>query len=679
MSENQASGKESKEPSSGGAFAYRGIRIFGLDLQDAIHYFFGGNASLAIIMLALICLLLLKEAFMFFPDHHDDATKYRRSGQELADYVRAEVDTHTQIYSNTNVAYFAERNASSLEEDAVIAAYKAVQRNVEGVLEDEWEDLEDKADELEDLQDDREDLGDDPEKAAERAELSASISALEREVAEGQEELRSLAEKALGSSQVWDIGTSNLKLTKERRELIKKGVLHLVPGVEDEHPEIAEIEERSAQKKAEATERLADFKATVDGMREAVKPIKDLFYEMRAIASENKKELVAFDTAHARRAALLEAAKGAATDEEAAEYRERAEAVDIVEPDYDALNVPLYEKIPTHESLVPAFQAEMARLVAKLPQKEVAIESAADNLKKATRAHAKLEAVIAQNAKRIPNWKHDRPVSWPASIGSFFFGPDWVTNSSWHEFYGLMPLFLGSLLIAIVAIAVSVPFSVSAAIYVNQLAPFKEQSLVKPAIEFIEAIPSVVLGLFGVLVFGETLRSISQVEWLSWIPGFPMAERLNILNAGLLLALMAVPTIFTLAEDALNNVPQAFTENSLAMGASKLQTVIRVVVPCALSGIIAAVLLGFGRIIGETMVVLLVAGNKIKVPDFSEGIGVIMQPAHTMTGIIAQELGEVDNGSLHWRALFMVGMVLFVISLLVNFSAQQILKRFQKF
>jgi phosphate transport system permease protein len=114
------------------------------------------------------------------------------------------------------------------------------------------------------------------------------------------------------------------------------------------------------------------------------------------------------------------------------------------------------------------------------------------------------------------------------------------------------------------------------------------------------------------------------------------------------------------------------------MGATKLQTIFRVVVPTSISGIIAAVLLGFGRIIGETMVVLLVAGNKIKIPDFTEGLGVVTQPAHTMTGIIAQELGEVDSGSLHWRALFMVGMVLFVISLLVNFTAQKVLKKFQR-
>lgn len=150
------------------------------------------------------------------------------------------------------------------------------------------------------------------------------------------------------------------------------------------------------------------------------------------------------------------------------------------------------------------------------------------------------------------------------------------------------------------------------------------------------------------------------------------------LNAGLLLAFMAIPTIFTLAEDAINNVPHAFTESSFALGATKLQTVFRVILPTALSGIIAAILLGFGRIIGETMVVLLVAGNKIQIPDFNAGLGVIAQPAHTMTGIIAQELGEVERGSLHWRALFMVGMVLFVISLIINYIAQWVVKRFHK-
>ena len=203
--------------------------------------------------------------------------------------------------------------------------------------------------------------------------------------------------------------------------------------------------------------------------------------------------------------------------------------------------------------------------------------------------------------------------------------------------------------------------------------------MIKPAIEFVQAIPSVVLGFFGIIVLGSFLREISTLEALSWVPGFPMQERLNILNAGLLLALMAVPTIFTLCEDALNNVPGAFSEASLALGASRIQTILRVLLPAAISGFLAAVLLGFGRVIGETMVVLLVAGNQIAIPDFSEGLGVVTQPAHTMTGIIAQETGEVDRGSLHWRALFMVGLILFAISLVINWLAQRIIQRFRYF
>lgn len=155
------------------------------------------------------------------------------------------------------------------------------------------------------------------------------------------------------------------------------------------------------------------------------------------------------------------------------------------------------------------------------------------------------------------------------------------------------------------------------------------------------------------------------------MPGFPYSERLNILTAGCLLALIAVPTIFTLAEDALNNVPRALKEASFALGASRLQTIVRIIVPASLSGIISAVLLGLGRVVGETMVVLLCAGNRIAIPDFTDGLSVVTQPVHTMTGIIAQEMGEVVRGSIHYRALFVVGLVLFVLSLMINYAAQK--------
>ena len=149
------------------------------------------------------------------------------------------------------------------------------------------------------------------------------------------------------------------------------------------------------------------------------------------------------------------------------------------------------------------------------------------------------------------------------------------------------------------------------------------------------------------------------------------------LTLGCLLALIAVPTIFTLAEDALNNVPRSFKEASFALGASRLQTVLRIIVPASLSGIVSAVLLGLGRVIGETMVVLLCAGNRIAIPDFTAGLAVVTQPVHTMTGIIAQEMGEVVRGSIHYRALFVVGIVLFFLALLINFLAQKIVRKYR--
>jgi phosphate transport system permease protein len=168
------------------------------------------------------------------------------------------------------------------------------------------------------------------------------------------------------------------------------------------------------------------------------------------------------------------------------------------------------------------------------------------------------------------------------------------------------------------------------------------------------------------------------MDSFQWVPGFPIEERLNIFTAGCLLALMSIPTIFSLAEDALNNVPSAYAEASEALGASRVQTTFRVMIPAAFSGMLAAVLLGFGRVIGETMVVLLVAGNRIKIPDFSAGLGTFFQPTHTLTGIIAQELGEVPLGSVHYRALFVVGILLFVLVLGINATAHHFVNRVKK-
>lgn len=266
--------------------------------------------------------------------------------------------------------------------------------------------------------------------------------------------------------------------------------------------------------------------------------------------------------------------------------------------------------------------------------------------------------------ERLLNWNPSDPYPFHRALSGFLFGKDWITNSARQDWYGILPLLSGSILVSLIALALAIPFGIGSAIYVNLVASSREQSLIKPCIEFISAIPSVLIGFFGIAVLGGMVNFIAN-------------ERLNSLTAGFLLALMTVPTIFTLAEDALNNVPRDIRDASLSLGANRWQTFVKVIFPSAVTGIISAILLGFGRVIGETMVVLLCAGNRIAIPDFNSGLGVFAQPVHTMTGIIAQEMGEVEFGSIHYRALFMVGITLFLIALLVNLLSQTIVGRYK--
>jgi phosphate transport system permease protein len=303
---------------------------------------------------------------------------------------------------------------------------------------------------------------------------------------------------------------------------------------------------------------------------------------------------------------------------------------------------------------------------------------------KARKSFARWKTEVEAYLKQFPEtleqlraWDPNKPVPAYRAVTSFLFGTQWITASFWQDWYGIIPLFVGSLMVSMVALLIAVPLGVCGAIYVSEVASPIEKSLIKPYIEFISAIPSVVLAFFGIAVLGELIRAISRASFMQWVPFFPISERLNVFTAGCLLALMAVPTIFTLAEDALRNVPRGFKEASYALGANRLQTIVRVLVPASLSGIVSAVLLGLGRVIGETMVVLLCAGNRIAIPDFTQGLGAFFQPVHTMTGIIAQEMGEVVRGSIHYRALFMVGLVLFAITLAINYGAQKLVMRYR--
>ncbi|MEP7015301.1 MAG: phosphate ABC transporter permease subunit PstC [Verrucomicrobiota bacterium] len=325
--------------------------------------------------------------------------------------------------------------------------------------------------------------------------------------------------------------------------------------------------------------------------------------------------------------------------------------------------------------IVPPMREKIDNLIQNAP----ALRNA-----RAQTALAKWERVAQEFLAQLPGtlqqlqaWDPLKPVPAYRAVTSFLFGTEWITASFWQDWYGIIPLFVGSILVATVAMVIAVPFGVASAIYVSEVAGQSEKSLIKPYLEFVSAIPSVVLGFFGIAVFGETVRALSRLPIFSWVPFFPIEERLNIFTAGCLLALMAVPSIFTLSEDALRNVPRGFKEASYALGANRLQTIARVLVPASLSGIVSASLLGLGRVIGETMVVLLCAGNRIAIPDFTQGLGTVFQPVHTMTGIIAQEMGEVVRGSIHYRALFMVGLVLFGLTLGINYLAQRVVARYR--
>ena len=336
---------------------------------------------------------------------------------------------------------------------------------------------------------------------------------------------------------------------------------------------------------------------------------------------------------------------------------ELADQVTYQEVDLDAAVKPLRDALPSMHDANDKFPPRWPFATQPPPAASEAMKA---QLGPFPQPRARSEATLPGLPEAGSRLEPHQPLPWYAGIVDFFFNTKWLTASSWQDYYGIVPLLVGSTLISIVALVIAVPLGVGAGVYINQIATPWEQHIVKPAIEFISAIPSVVLGFFGVAVLGRILffrrhanSCLSRVLGWSILP--PFSERLNILTAGILLAFMAVPTIFTLTEDAMNNVPRSFKEASYALGANRLQTIWRIILPASLSGVISAVLLGFGRVIGETMVVLLCAGNRIAIPPLSDGLMVVFQPVHTMTGIIAQELGEAEQDGIQWHALFMVG------------------------
>jgi phosphate transport system permease protein len=236
-------------------------------------------------------------------------------------------------------------------------------------------------------------------------------------------------------------------------------------------------------------------------------------------------------------------------------------------------------------------------------------------------------------------------------------GERWQPSSD-RPGYGLQPLLVGSIVVTLLGTLIALPFGVGGAVYVAELARPTEREVLKPIVEVLAGIPSVVLGFFGLVVVGPA------VKWL-----FGLQSGLTALTGAILLAFMAVPTILTIAEDAIRSVPASYRDASLALGATPWQTTWRVIVPAARSGILAALMLGVGRVIGETMAVMMCTGNAAQV-SWSP-----VESVRTMTATIAAEMGEVPHGGDHYRALFLVGLVLLAMTLAINVTAQRVLGR----
>ncbi len=240
-----------------------------------------------------------------------------------------------------------------------------------------------------------------------------------------------------------------------------------------------------------------------------------------------------------------------------------------------------------------------------------------------------------------------------------------LLNSRWNPVsfqgasYGIIPLVTGSGLVTLLAGLIAVPLGIAGAVYIAEVARPAEREFLKPFIELLAGIPSVVLGFFGIMVVVPAVKAT-----------FGLPTGMNALSGAFVLALMAIPTIISISEDAIRAVPRSYRDASLALGASQQQTIWGVIVPAAIPGITAAVMLGFGRIIGETMAMLMVTGNtaRITLSPF--------ESVRTMTATVAAEMGEVTFGDTHYRALFCVGAILLFTTFLLNVLALQTFKRY---
>ncbi|HEY0550966.1 MAG TPA: phosphate ABC transporter permease subunit PstC [Verrucomicrobiae bacterium] len=246
------------------------------------------------------------------------------------------------------------------------------------------------------------------------------------------------------------------------------------------------------------------------------------------------------------------------------------------------------------------------------------------------------------------------------NLGEFLGSTKWYPSSDPAK-YGVGALLIGTLSVTFLAMFIAVPFGLGAAVFVSEFCQKKTKETLKIVIELLAAIPSVVWGFIGMSVLGPIIKDVFHV---------PLG--VNMFNAALLLALMSVPIMVSIGEDALKAVPDTYREAALALGATKWQTVFRVLLPAAKNGLLAAVLLGVGRAIGETMAVLMATGHSARIPKS------IFDPVQTLTATIAAELGEARQGSEHYQVLFLIGVLLFTLTFIVNLTADLVVKGIRK-
>lgn len=243
-------------------------------------------------------------------------------------------------------------------------------------------------------------------------------------------------------------------------------------------------------------------------------------------------------------------------------------------------------------------------------------------------------------------------------VMDFLLGTNWDPTAYHHPSWGILSLFTGTVIVTILSMIFAIPLGLSIAIYLSELAPPGLREILKPVIEMIAGIPTVVLGLLGLLYLAPLIAGI-----------FHISNGLNALTASLLVAIAALPTIASICEDALWNVDSRHREASYALGATQWTTIKKIVIPCAKSGILAGIMLGLGRMIGETMIVLMVAGNSRAFPES------ILSPVRPMTSAITIDIKEAVVGSLHWQSLFAIGFILFLMTFVINLFADLLIHK----